>query len=79
MADQATKEVATQLSPTLGPKPFSKVLLAPELPLSLRYTKEEDQKALEREEQKEKRAGRSYQTQDSLSPAIYSSAGETAP
>ena len=47
LADQATKEVATQPSPTLGPKPFSKVLLAPELPLSLRYTTEEDQRALD--------------------------------
>ena len=47
MADQAAKEVATQLSPTVGPKPISKVLLAPELPLSLRYTKEEDQRALD--------------------------------
>ena len=47
LANQATKEVAIQRSPTVGPKPISKVLLALELPLSLIYTKEEDQRALD--------------------------------
>ena len=45
LADQAAKEVATQPIPTVGPKSIFKVLLAQELPLSLRYTKE-DQWAL---------------------------------
>ena len=48
LADQAAKEVATQTSPTVGPKSIFKVLLAPELPPSLRYTKEEDQWARKR-------------------------------
>ena len=50
LADQAAKELAaqpTQPSPTVGPEPISKVLLAPELSPSLRYTKEEDQWALD--------------------------------
>ena len=49
LADQAAKELAaqpTQLSPTVGPEPISKVLLAPELPPSPRYTKKEHQWAL---------------------------------
>ena len=46
-ANQAVKEVATQLSPTVGPEPISKVLLASELPPSPRCTKEEDQWALD--------------------------------
>ena len=47
LGDHAAEKAVTQLSPTVGPKPISKVLLAPELPLSLRYTKEEDQRALD--------------------------------
>ena len=46
MADQAAKEAVTQPSPTVGPESIFKVVLAPELPPSLRYTKEEDQWAL---------------------------------
>ena len=41
LPDQAVKEVATQPSPTVGPESIFKVLLAPELPPSLRDTKEE--------------------------------------
>ena len=50
LADQAAKELAaqpTQPSPTVGPEPISKVLLASELPPSPRCTKEEDQWALD--------------------------------
>ena len=47
LANQAAKKLAAQLSPTVGPEPISKVLLAPELSPSLRYTKEEDQWALD--------------------------------
>ena len=46
-ANQAVKEMATQLNPTGGPEPVSKVLLASELPPSLSCTKEEDQGALD--------------------------------
>ena len=46
LADQGAKEVATQPSPTVGPESIFKVFLTQELPLSLRYTKEEDQWAL---------------------------------
>ena len=46
LADQGAKEVATQPSPTVGPESIFKILLAPELPPSLRYTKKEDQWAL---------------------------------
>ena len=46
LADQAAKEVATQRSPTVGPEYMFMVLMAPELPLSPRYTKEEDQWAV---------------------------------
>ena len=45
LADQGAKEVATQPSPTVGPESIFKVFLTQELPLSLRYTKE-DQWAL---------------------------------
>ena len=45
-ADQAAKEAATLLSPTVSPESIFKVLLTPELPPSPRYTKEEDQWAL---------------------------------
>ena len=54
MADQAGKEAATQPSPTVGPESIFKVFLTQELPLSLRYTKEEDQWALNKGEIKEK-------------------------
>ena len=47
MADQAVEEAATQPSPTVGPESIFKVLLAPELPASLRYSKEKDQWALD--------------------------------
>ena len=47
LANQIAKKAATQPSPTVGHEPISKVLLAPELPPSLRYTKEEDQWALD--------------------------------
>ena len=53
LADQAAKEVATQPIPTVGPESIFKVLLAQELPLSLRYTKE-DQWALNEGGLKEK-------------------------
>ena len=53
MADQAAKEAVTQLSPTVGPESIFKVLLAPELPPSLRYTKK-DQWALNEGRIKEK-------------------------
>ena len=46
-ANQVAKGVATQLNPTVGPEPISKVLLASELPPSRRCTKEEDQWALD--------------------------------
>ena len=46
LADQEAKEAVTQPSPTVGPESIFKVVLAPELPPSLRYTKEEDQWAL---------------------------------
>ena len=46
VGDQAAKEAATHPSPTVGPESILKVLLALELPPSLRYTKEEDQWAL---------------------------------
>ena len=46
MADQRAKEAATQPSPTVGPKSIFNVLLAPKLAPSRRYTKEEDQWAL---------------------------------
>ena len=46
LADQAAKETASHPSPTVSPKSIFKALLAPELPPSLRYTKEEDQWAL---------------------------------
>ena len=46
-ADQAAKEVATQPSPAVCPKSIFKVFSAPELPPSLRYTKEKDQGALD--------------------------------
>ena len=41
LANQIAKKAATQPSPTVGHEPISKVLLAPELPPSLRYTKED--------------------------------------
>ena len=41
LADQTAKEVATQLSPTVGPESIFKVLLSPELPPSPGYTKED--------------------------------------
>ena len=47
LADQAAKEAATQQSPTVDLEPIFKVLLAPELPASLRYSKEKDQWALD--------------------------------
>ena len=46
LADQAAKEAVTQPSPTVGLESIFKVILAPELPPSPRYTKEEDQWAL---------------------------------
>ena len=46
MADQAAKEAVTQLSPTVGLESIFKVVLAQELSPSPRYTKEEDQWAL---------------------------------
>ena len=46
LADQAAKEAVTQLSPTMGLESIFKVVLAPELPPSMRYTKKEDQWAL---------------------------------
>ena len=72
LADQRAKEAATQPSPTVGPKSIFNVLLAPKLPPSRRYTKEEDQWALNEGgiKKKKKRAGGSSQTKDSLSPAI---------
>ena len=54
LADQTAKKAATQPSPTVGPEPISKVLLAPELPPLLRYTKEEDLWALDEGGTKEK-------------------------
>ena len=42
LADQEAKEAVTQPSPTVGPESIFKVHLKPELPLSPRYTKEED-------------------------------------
>ncbi|XP_057573684.1 uncharacterized protein LOC130841594 [Hippopotamus amphibius kiboko] len=38
LADQVAKEVATQPNPTMSLEPNSEILLAPELPSSLRYT-----------------------------------------
>ena len=46
LADQAAKEAVTQPSPTVGLESIFKVVLAPELPPSPKYTKEEDQWAL---------------------------------
>ena len=43
LADQAAKEAAHQLNATMGPRPISKVHLAPKLPVSPKYTKEEEQ------------------------------------
>ena len=54
MADQAAKEAVTQRSPTVGPESIFKVLLAPELPPSPRYTKEEEKWALNEGAIKEK-------------------------
>ena len=42
----AAKEVVTHPSPTVGPEAIFKVLFAPELPPSPRFTKEEVQWAL---------------------------------
>ena len=46
-ADQAAEEVTTQPSPAVCPESIFKVFSAPELPPSLRYTKEKDQGALD--------------------------------
>ena len=43
LADQAAKEAATPPIPRVGPKSVFEVLLAPELPLSPRYTEEDQQ------------------------------------
>ena len=78
-ANQAVKEVATQLSPTVGPEPISKVLWAPELSPSLSYTKEEDQWALDEGGTKGKEGWWKLLDQR-LCPQQYSNpAGETAP
>ena len=53
LADQVAKKAATKPSPTVGPESIFKVVLAPELPPSLRYTKK-DQWALNEEGIKEK-------------------------
>ena len=70
LADQAAKEAATQPSPTVGPESVFKVLLASELPLSLRCNKEKYQWALNEGGIKERRAGGSSQTKNSLSSEI---------
>ena len=57
LADQRAKEAATQPSPTVGPKSIFNVLLAPKLPPSRRYTKEEDQWALNEGGIKKKKRG----------------------
>ena len=46
LADQAVKEATTHPRPTVGPESIVKVLLAPELPPSPKYAKEEDQRTL---------------------------------
>ena len=46
LGDHAAEKAVTQLSPTVGPESILKVLLAPESRPSPRYTKEEDQWAL---------------------------------
>lgn len=38
LTDQAPKDAAYQSSASMGPEPVSKILLLPELPLSLTYT-----------------------------------------
>ena len=53
LADQVAKKAATKPSPTVGPESIFKVVLVPELPPSLRYTKK-DQWALNEEGIKEK-------------------------
>ena len=56
--DQEAKEVVTQQSPIVGPESTFKVLLMPGLPLSPRYTKEEDQWTLNERRIKEKEGWR---------------------
>ena len=62
----------------MGPESIFKVLLAPELPPSLRYTKE-DQGAVNEGGIKKKRVGGSSQTKDSLSQQYNNPAGKTTP
>ena len=69
MADQAAKEAATQPSPTVGPEAIFKVLLTPELPPSPRYTKEEDQWALNEGRIKEKEGWRKLPDQRLFVPS----------
>ena len=69
MADQAAKEVAAQLSPTGGPESIFKVHLMPELPLSPRYSKEEDQWTLNERRIKEKEGSRKLPDQRLFVPS----------
>ena len=69
MSDQAAKEVATQPSPTVGPEAIFKVLLIPQLPLSLRYTKEEDPWAVNEGRIKEKEGWRKLTDQRLFVPS----------
>ena len=68
MADQAAKEAATQPSPTVGPESIFKVVLVPELPPSLRYTKK-DQWALNEGRIKEKEGWRKLPDQRLFVPS----------
>ena len=69
LSDQAAKEVATQPSPTVGPEAIFKALLTPELPPSPRYTKEEDQWALNEGRIKEKEGWRKLPDQRLFVPS----------
>ena len=69
LADQAAKEVAAQLSPTGGPESIFKVHLMPELPLSPRYSKEEDQWTLNERRIKEKEGSRKLPDQRLFVPS----------
>ena len=79
LADQAAKEAVTQPSPTVGLESIFKVVLAPELPPSQRYTKEEDQWALNEGGIKEKEGWWKLPDQRLFCPQQYSSpAGKTS-
>ena len=69
LGDHAAEKAVTQLSPTVGPESIFKVHLMPELPLSPRYSKEEDQWTLNERRIKEKEGSRKLPDQRLFVPS----------